>query len=96
MKRPKELKPVVLVRDLPAFGLHQGHVGTVVLVYEQDAIEVEFFDRDGETHALLTLNDEDVREATKADLESGDGPEPWPPGVPVPIADATVEARSTS
>jgi hypothetical protein len=93
MKRPKELECVVLKRDLPAFGLRAGNVGTVVLVYEPDAVEVEFFDRDGDTHALLTLLDEDVRLATKSDLNSSVRPEPWPDGIDAPIADATVKTR---
>lgn len=81
---------VALRRDLPEFGLRAGHVGTVVLLYEPNAVEVEFFDREGETHALLTLLDEDVRPATKADLSNAD-PEPWPTGVDAPIADATTK-----
>ena len=89
MKRPKELEVVALNVDLPKFGLHEGHVGTVVLVYETGAVEVEFFDREGETHALLTLNNFDVRRPTKAELTDSNAPEPWPAGTNVPIADAS-------
>jgi uncharacterized protein DUF4926 len=93
MKRPDELAVIALKRDLPEFGLRKGHVGTVVLVYEPDGLEVEFFDRDGETHALLTLLDEDIRIATEKDLKNPDRPQPWPLGVEPPIADATLKTR---
>lgn len=94
MKRSEELSVVVLKRDLPAYGLHAGNVGTVVLVYEPDAVEVEFFDRLGETHALLTLLDADLSPARDSDLASAAAPEPWPEGTQVPIADATVRAST--
>ncbi len=93
MTRPEELSVVTLKRDLPEFGLRAGNVGTVVLVFEPDAIEVEFFDRDGDTHALLTLLDEDVGPATEADVDSSLRPEPWPDGTDAPIADATAKTR---
>lgn len=93
MKRPTELEVVTLTRDLPEFGLHAGNVGTVVFVFEPDAVEVEFFDRNGETHALLTLLDKDVRHATDTDLSVCQQPEPWPADRDAPIADATQAAR---
>ena len=93
MSRPEELAVVALKRDLPEFGLKAGHVGTVVFVYEPDAVEVEFFDCDGETHALLTLLDEDIRLASDRDINNTDRPVPWPLGIEPPIGDATSKAK---
>ena len=93
--RPNELECIVLKRDLPEFGLHEGDIGTVVDVHKEEAFEVEFFDREGDTHAILTLLDEDVRLATERELKhlAGSGPEPWPPGVRPPVADATSHSK---
>jgi hypothetical protein len=35
--------------------LRRGHIGTVVMLYDDDACEVELFDRSGRTYALLPL-----------------------------------------
>jgi hypothetical protein len=98
--RPQELECVVLKRDLPEFRLVAGNIGTVVLVYPQDALEVEFVDREGDTVALLTILDRDVRVATREDFEEQVEIEPLPLGVEAPIADATghikVPPRSNS
>jgi hypothetical protein len=98
--RPKELECVVLTRDLPEFSLVSGNIGVVVLVYPQDAVEVEFMDREGDTVALLTILDQDVRVASDKDLKEAVEIEPLPPGIEAPIADATgyskVPRRSNS
>ena len=58
----KELDSVVLVRDMPEYGLKRGDVGTVVHVYGQaEAFEVEFVSGEGTTVAVVTLGREDVR-----------------------------------
>ena len=44
----KELDTIVLTVDLPAFGLHAGDLGTVVLVHKHGGYEVEFVTLDGE------------------------------------------------
>ena len=93
MSRPEELAVVALKRDLPEFGLEAGHIGTVVFVYEPDAVEVEFFDRDGETHAILTLLDKDIRLASDLDIRNTVGPVPWPLGTEPPIGDATSKVK---
>ena len=79
---------VVLTRDLPQFQLRAGHFGVVVEIWD-DAVMVEFFNRKGETHAILTVNDADVREPNADEFDPANGPEPWPPDFQVPIADAT-------
>lgn len=35
--------------------LQRGQIGTVVMLYEDGACEIEFADRDGRTYALLSL-----------------------------------------
>jgi hypothetical protein len=62
---------VALVIDVPRHGLRKGAVGTVVELYPAtDGVEVEFFDSDGETIAVATLDAADVRKPTTADLLS--------------------------
>lgn len=57
----KELDLAALRRDLPAYGLVAGDIGTVVLVYRDgEAYEVEFVAADGETIALETLRADEV------------------------------------
>ena len=57
-----ELDAVVLTRSIPENSLEAGDVGTVVHVYGGGgAYEVEFVTAVGETVAVLTLTDEDVR-----------------------------------
>jgi uncharacterized protein DUF4926 len=89
MTRPKYLGLATLTRDLPEFRLRAGHVVTVVEVYAQgEAYEVEFMDKEGDTVALLTISAEDLRGAAKSALKSEPWPDPLPPGVASPVADA--------
>ena len=54
---------VALLEDVPArhfesrrpLLLHRGQIGTVVMTYEDGAVEVEFADRDGRADALLPI-----------------------------------------
>ncbi|PIP48350.1 MAG: DUF4926 domain-containing protein [Chloroflexi bacterium CG23_combo_of_CG06-09_8_20_14_all_45_10] len=64
--RHKLLDCVVLVKDIPESGLRVGDLGMVVAIYEPDGLEVEFTKASGETQAVLTLTEADVR-PTKAD-----------------------------
>jgi hypothetical protein len=48
-----EADTVVLVVDLPEYGLKPGDVGTVVLVHLSGGYEVEFMALDGETIAVI-------------------------------------------
>jgi len=58
----KEHDTVVLAADLPEHGLRAGDVGTVVLVHEGGrGYEVEFATLDGETVAVATLENSQVR-----------------------------------
>ena len=57
----KEHDVVVLRRDLPALNLVEGDVGAVVGVYRSGGCEVEFSAPEGETLAVVTLGEEDLR-----------------------------------
>ncbi len=62
METINELDTVVLTRNLAEHGLERGDIGTVVHRYRDGtALEVEFVTGEGETVAVLTLKDEDVR-----------------------------------
>ena len=81
--RFKLLEPAVLKRDLPDLGLKRGDVGAVVEIYSSDALEVEFVRGSGETQALVTLKNRDLRRMKGDELLSvrplGRG-RPRPPG----------------
>jgi hypothetical protein len=64
------LESVVLATDIPEHGLRKGDVGAVVEVMAPDGLEVEFVAASGETIALLTLSENDVRRADKHDVLS--------------------------
>lgn len=52
----------VLLHDFEAHGLERGDIGAVVHRYASgDAYEVEFVTGDGETVAVLTLSDDEIR-----------------------------------
>ena len=57
----RELDSVVLACDLPQHGLKRGDVGTVVLVHVGAGYEVEFMTLDGETLAVVSLREEQLR-----------------------------------
>jgi hypothetical protein len=57
----EELETVVLTRGLPEAGLERGDVGAVVHRHPGGAYEVEFVTGDGETVAVLTLSEPDLR-----------------------------------
>ena len=57
----RELDSVVLACDLPEHGLKRGDVGTVALVHAGAGYEVEFMTLDGETLAVVSLRDEQLR-----------------------------------
>ena len=60
---------VVLRKDLPAHGLQPGDLGTVVHVYAAGAAyEVEFMRGDGQTIAVLTLEERDLRAIEPAEI----------------------------
>lgn len=57
----KEHDVVVLRRDLSDLGLMEGDVGAVVGVYRSGGYEVEFTAPEGETLAVVTLSESDIR-----------------------------------
>ena len=66
--RFEKLECVVLVRDIPEYGLRAGDVGAVVEIYLGGELEVEFVTGSGMTQALLTLHEQDVRSIDSHDL----------------------------
>jgi hypothetical protein len=66
----KLLDCVVLVKDLPEFGLRAGDLGAVAATYEPDGLEVEFIKASGETQAVLTLTETDIRPIKADDIVS--------------------------
>lgn len=57
-----ELDVVALTREIPEYGLQVGKTGTVVDCYpDGKAYEVEFFDDEGFTIEVLTLEAADVQ-----------------------------------
>ena len=61
------LDTVVLNRDLPEHGLCRGDLGAVVEVYSPDGLEVEFVRASGNTQAVVTLSEDDVRPVRDSD-----------------------------
>jgi hypothetical protein len=64
----EELEVVVLAHDLPEYRLRAGDIGTVVGIYPEGGIEVEFVKPSGQTQALLTLTTKDIRKINKDDV----------------------------
>jgi hypothetical protein len=63
----KEHDAVVLVRDLPE-QLRAGDLGALVQVYSRQSFEVEFVRASGQTQALVSLEDADLRAVRDWDL----------------------------
>ena len=58
----RELDTVVLVQDIGEYGLEKGDVGAVVHSYQDGkTFEVEFVTGEGDTVALVTLSEQDLR-----------------------------------
>jgi hypothetical protein len=57
----RELDSVVLASDLLEHRLKRGDVGTVVLVHPGGGYEVEFMALDGETLAVVSLREDQLR-----------------------------------
>ena len=57
----RELDSVVLASDLLEHGLKRGDVGTVVLVHPGGGYEIEFMTLDGETLAVVSLREDQLR-----------------------------------
>ncbi len=61
---------VVLSKSLPEHRLKAGDVGAVVECYGESAVEVEFVTGSGRTLALVTLQNDAVREIGESDVLS--------------------------
>jgi hypothetical protein len=59
---------VVLTCDVPGERLRAGDIGTVVHVYPNGGLEVEFFTASGKTRAVATLRTADIRTVTDNDV----------------------------
>ena len=66
--RFKALECVVLERDVSEHGLRRGDLGTVVETYDPDGVEVEFVTASGDTVAVLTMTERDVRSVGPDDM----------------------------
>lgn len=66
----EKLEVVVLAHNISKHGLRTGDLGTVVEIYPEGGVEVEFIRGSGVTQALLTLNERDVRKIDSHDLLS--------------------------
>ncbi len=64
----RELDCVVLVSDLPEHGLKSGDVGTVVLAHADEGYEVEFMTLRGETVAVVSLTEDQLRPLERHDI----------------------------
>ena len=64
-----ELDTVVLARDIHEHGLRQNDVGAIVHCYKNNkAFEVEFVTGEGETIAVLTLTEADIRPVSRREI----------------------------
>jgi hypothetical protein len=67
----RELDRVVLTEALPDLSLEAGDIGTVVLIHENGAgFEVEFVTLTGETLAVTTLTNSQVRPIRRGEVAS--------------------------
>ena len=64
----KLLDLVVLTGDAPEHKLRAGDLGTIVEIYDEEAVEVEFLRASGEAKALVTLPIGDLRPAARDDV----------------------------
>ena len=59
---------MVLTEDIPEHGLKRGDVGTVVLVHGGTGFEVEFITLDGETLAVISTLQRQVRPVSHREI----------------------------
>jgi hypothetical protein len=65
----EELDTVVLLHNVESHGLERGDIGAVVHRYSSgDAYEVEFVTGEGETVAVLTLSDDEIRPMAQREI----------------------------
>jgi hypothetical protein len=64
----KEHEEVVLVRNLPKYGLKKGDLGTIIHGHRAKGYEVEFMTLRGETIAVSSLLKEEVRPISRREI----------------------------
>ena len=64
----EKLECIVLAHDIAEHGLKTGDLGTIVEIYPEGGVEVEFVTGSGVTQALLTLTEKDIRKIDSLDL----------------------------
>lgn len=65
----QELDTVVLAHNIDQYGLQQDDIGAVVHRYKNgEAFEVEFVTGEGETIAVLTLTQADIRPMRRQEI----------------------------
>lgn len=65
----REFEPVVFTVDLPQYGLLAGDVGTVADIHPSGkAYEVEVFLADGSTYDVVTVQEGQIRPASKNEV----------------------------
>lgn len=68
----REFEPVVLTVDLPKYGLLAGDVGTIADIHPSGnaykLYEVEVFREDGSTYDVVTVQEGQIRAATKNEV----------------------------
>lgn len=64
----KELETVVLTKDLSKHSLKRGDIGTVVLAHSGGGYEVEFVTLGGDTVAVASLKESDIRLTKKKEI----------------------------
>lgn len=64
----KKYEIVVLEKNMPTHGLMRGDTGTIVELYAPDGVEVEFVNGAGNTKAVLTLKENDIRHLSENDI----------------------------
>jgi hypothetical protein len=65
----REFDPVVFTADLPQYGLVAGDVGTVVDIHPSGkAYEVEVYLTDGSTYDVVTVQEGQIRPASKHEV----------------------------
>lgn len=64
------LEVVVLARDVPEEKLRAGDLGTIVEIYDDRNVEVEFILSSGDTQAVLTLSTEEIRKRQPSEISA--------------------------
>ena len=83
-----DFEKVAITYDLLQFGLREGDIGTVVDIYGDDAVMVEFIDREGGVIALLSMSPFDLRRPSLQEIAGWLAPEARPPDSHVYLAQA--------